>query len=95
MLNCSRFQSFVSDPVKRDPILDQFSMITRRYTRLNGLKALPFPAEHTRIANIWKYPPGIVIFVVATTLVFYAVCAEGSRVMSKLTRMAKRPHSTI
>ena len=27
MLNCSWFQSLVSDPVKRDPILGQFSMI--------------------------------------------------------------------
>ena len=57
--NCSWFQSFVSDPVKRDPILDQFSMITRPYTRPNGLKTIPFPAAHTRIANIWEYPPGI------------------------------------
>ena len=37
-------------PVKRDPILDQFSMITRPYTRPNGLKTIP-------IANIWEYPP--------------------------------------
>ena len=57
MLNCSLFQSFVSDPVKRDPILDQFSMITRPYPSLNGLKATPFPAAHTRIANILEYPP--------------------------------------
>ena len=42
MLNCSWYQSFVSDPVKRDPILDQFSMITRPYTRPNGLKTIPF-----------------------------------------------------
>ena len=54
MLNCSWFQSFVSDPVKRDPILDQFSMITRPYTRLNGLKTIPFPVAHTCIANIWE-----------------------------------------
>ena len=32
-------------------------MITRPYTRLNGLKTMPFPAAHTRIANIWEYPP--------------------------------------
>ena len=57
MLNCSWFHSFVSDPVKRNHILDQFSMITRPYTRLNGLKTIPFPAGHTRIANIWEYPP--------------------------------------
>ena len=56
MFNCSLFQSFVSDPVKRDPILDQFSMITRPYPSLNGLKTTPFPAAHTRIANIWEYP---------------------------------------
>ena len=37
-------------------ILDQFSMITRPYPRVNGLKPIPFPAAHTRIANIWKYP---------------------------------------
>ena len=40
--------------LKRDPILDQFSMITRPYTRLNGFKTLPFPAAHTRISNIWE-----------------------------------------
>ena len=57
-LNCSCYQSFVSDPVKRDSILDQFFIITRPYTRLNGLKTIPFPAAHTRIArNIWEYPP--------------------------------------
>ena len=59
MLNCSWFQSFVSDPVKRDPTLDQFPMSTRPYTRLNGLKTIPFPAAHTRIANIWDYTPGL------------------------------------
>ena len=48
----------MSDTVKLDPILDQFSMITRPYTRLNGLKTIPFPAAHTRIANIWENPPG-------------------------------------
>ena len=37
----------MSDPVKRDPILDQFSMITRPYTKLNGLKTVPFPAALT------------------------------------------------
>ena len=58
MLNCSWFQCFVSDPVKRDPILDQFSIITRPYTRQNGLKTIPVPAAHTCIANIWEYPPG-------------------------------------
>ena len=57
MLNCSLFQSFVSDPVKRDPILDQFSIITRPYPSLNGLKTTPFPAAHTRIANLWEYLP--------------------------------------
>ena len=68
MLNCSWFQSFVSDPIKQDPILDQISIITRPYTRPNGLntiplirpnglKTIPFPAAHTHIANIWEYPP--------------------------------------
>ena len=47
----------LSDPIKWGPILDQFSMITRPYTRPNGLKTIPFPAAHTRIANIWEYPP--------------------------------------
>ena len=37
---------------KRDPILDQFPMITRPYTRPNGMKTIPFPAAHTRKANI-------------------------------------------
>ena len=47
----------MSNPIKRDPILDQFSMITRPYTRLNGLKTIPFPAAHTRLANIRDYLP--------------------------------------
>ena len=55
MVNCFLFQSFVGDPVKWDPILDQFSMTTRPYPRLNGLKTIPFPAEHTSIANTWEY----------------------------------------
>ena len=58
MLNCSWFQSFVSNPVKRDPILYQFSMIARPFTRPNGLKTIPSPAAHTCIANIWEYSPG-------------------------------------
>ena len=61
MLNCSWFQSFVSNPVKRDPILDQFSLITRPYTRPNG--SIPFPAAHTHIANIWEYPPPVVTII--------------------------------
>ena len=40
-----------------DLILDEFSMISRPNTRPNGLKTIPFPAAHTRIANIWEYPP--------------------------------------
>ena len=52
MLNCSWFQILASNLVKPDPILDQFSMITIPYTRLNGLKTIPFPAAHTRIAKI-------------------------------------------
>ena len=60
LLNCSWFRSFVSDPVKQDPILDQFFMITKPYIRLNGLKTIPFPVAHTRITNIWEYsPPGL------------------------------------
>ena len=31
-------------------------MITRPYTRLNGLKTIPSPAVHTCIANICEYP---------------------------------------
>ena len=61
MLNCSWFQSYESNSVKRDPILDQFSMLTRPYTRPNGLKTIPFPAAHTLIDNIWEYPPGVFI----------------------------------
>ena len=57
MPNCSWFQSFVSDPVKRDPKLDQFSMITRPFTRPNGLKTVLFPVASTRIANIWEPSP--------------------------------------
>ena len=39
--------------------LDQFSMITRPYPRADDLKITPFPAFHTRIANIREYslPP--------------------------------------
>ena len=61
----------LSDPVKQDPILDQFSMITRPYPRVNGLKTIPFPAAHTRIANIWEYPPG---FMVALELIYFKAC---------------------
>ena len=50
----------MSDLVKRDPILDQFSMITRPYTRLNGLKTIPFPAANIRIANILGVLPYMV-----------------------------------
>ena len=35
----------MSDPVKRDPVLDQFSVITRPFIRPNGLKTIPFPAH--------------------------------------------------
>ena len=52
LLNCSWFQSFVSDPIKWDPILDQFSMITRLYTRPNGLKTIPFPVADTHIGAL-------------------------------------------
>ena len=45
----------LSDPAKRDPVLDQFSVITGPYPRVNDLKTIPFPAAHTRIANIWEY----------------------------------------
>ena len=49
-------------------MLDQFSLITRPFTRSNGLKTIPFtrpnglktipsPAAHIRISNIWDYPP--------------------------------------
>ena len=50
----------MSDPVKWDPILDQFSMIfTRPYTIPNGLKTIAFPVAHSHIANTWEYPPWI------------------------------------
>ena len=32
---------FCGDPVKQNPIVDQFSVITRPYTRPNGLKTIP------------------------------------------------------
>ena len=32
-------------------------MITKPYPIVNGLKTMPFSAAHTRIANIWEYPP--------------------------------------
>ena len=50
----------MSDPAKRDPKLDQLSMITGPGTsRLNGLKTIHFQAAHARVANIWEYsPPG-------------------------------------
>ena len=61
-------QNVNNDVTKDSPILDQFSMITRPYTRPNslktspftrpnGLKTIPSPAAHTRIANIWEYHP--------------------------------------
>ena len=49
--------SFVSDPIKRDPILDQYSITTRPYTRPNGLKTISFPVAHTSIANIYGSTP--------------------------------------
>ena len=70
-LTYSWFQSFVSNLVKRNPILDHFSMIIRPYTRLNGLKTIPFPAAYTRIANIWEYP-----FPPRAPTTFY-VCLKG------------------
>ena len=68
ILNYSWFQSFVSNPVKQDPILDQFSTITRPSTRPNGwktipstrpngLKTIPSPVAHTCIANIYGSTP--------------------------------------
>ena len=55
MLNCFWFQSFVSDPVTRDPILDQFSMITRPYIYIPDQmvwKPYPLPDQ-----MVWKpYP---------------------------------------
>ena len=42
---------FCERPVKRDPILDHLSMITRPF------ETMPFPAAHTRIANKWEYSP--------------------------------------
>ena len=47
----------MSDPVKRDPILDHYSMITRLYSRVNGLKTIPFTSANTRIANVSDNPP--------------------------------------
>ena len=47
---------YVLSSVKQDPILDQFSTITRPYPSVNDVKIIPFPAVHIRIANIWEYP---------------------------------------
>ena len=47
---------------RRNPILDQFSMITRPYPRVNGLKTIPFSAALTRVANSWEYPTRIMVF---------------------------------
>ena len=46
----------LSDPIKWDPILDQFSMITRPYPGVNDLQIIPFPAAHTCIANSLESP---------------------------------------
>ena len=48
------------DPVKRDPILDQFSMITRPYTRLNGLKTIPFSSGTYPYSQYMGVPPGLI-----------------------------------
>ena len=53
---CYYNSCLLSGPVKRVLILDQFSMITWPYPRVNRLKAIPFPAAHTCIANVWEYP---------------------------------------
>ena len=58
MLNCSWFQSFVSDPVIRDPILDQFSMITRPFTRPNEnhtLNQTKWLENHTLFSGTYPY----------------------------------------
>ena len=34
-----------------------FSIFTRLYPRVKGLKTIHFPVVHTCIANIWEYPP--------------------------------------
>ena len=52
MLNCSRFQSFANDPVKRDPILDQFSVITRPYMCTRLVKWLE---NHTLSSATYQY----------------------------------------
>ena len=56
------FQYFVSDPVKQDPILDQFSMIIRPYTRPNGLKTIPIPAAQTGKPIYGSTPPPLGIY---------------------------------
>ena len=38
-------------------ILDQNSLISIPYPRVNSLKTIPFTAAHTYIAHIWEYPP--------------------------------------
>ena len=41
-------------PDKLYPILDQNSLISIPYPRLNCLKTIPFTAAHTHIAYIWE-----------------------------------------
>ena len=45
MLNCSWFQSFVSDPIKRDPILDQFEFLFLLDPILNQMAWKPYPFQ--------------------------------------------------
>ena len=56
-------------PGKWFPVLDQNSLISIPYPRLNVLlKTLPFTAAHTYIAYIWMYPPSPVVIEIPARL---------------------------
>ena len=50
------FKQYISFAEKGYPILDQNSLISIPYSRVNSLKTIPFTAAHTYIAHIWEYP---------------------------------------
>ena len=73
MLNCSWFQYFVSNPVKWDPILDQFSMITRPYTVPDQMAWKPYPFQrHIPIYPIYRSSPlGLDLMYISLSIVIY------------------------
>ena len=55
--NCSRY-----------PVLDQNSLISIPYSRVNSLKTIPFTAAHTYVAHIWEYLPQVIIILCVCSL---------------------------